>query len=178
MESSTVSSQLVHLQSIIWLMAVITLDSLWFTLETYILGLHAVACNTLPSTGTQLDNSAHGNVEAYTQCYGGGIDVTANGSCSTLNKRQWNNHLVSWSRVCGCWKWGKVAQLDAHPTGDHEVAGFNLPPTPPPPPPPPPTPRVGNILSWILIMKYFLRSFSPLRWFKKGSCWNNVHNTD
>ena len=27
-----------------------------------------------------------------------------------------------------------------------------------------------NILSWILIMKYFLRSFTPFRWFKKGSC--------
>ena len=30
--------------------------------------------------------------------------------------------------------------------------------------------KVGNILSWRLIMKYFLRSFSPFRWFKKGSC--------
>ena len=35
------------------------------------------------------------------------------------------------------------------PTGDQEVAGS--------------TPaEVGNILSWRLIMKYFLRSFSPL----------------
>ena len=42
------------------------------------------------------------------------------------------------------------------PTGDQEVAGS--------------TPAdVGNILSWRLIMKYFLRSFSPFRWFKKGS---------
>ena len=50
-----------------------------------------------------------------------------------------------------------VAQLDAHPTGDQEVAGS--------------TPaEVGNILLWRLIMKYFLRSFSPFRWFKKGSC--------
>ena len=50
-----------------------------------------------------------------------------------------------------------VAQLDATPTGDQEVAGS--------------TPaEVGNILSWRLIMKYFLRSFSPFRWFKKGSC--------
>ena len=30
--------------------------------------------------------------------------------------------------------------------------------------------EVGNILSWRWIMKYFLRSFSPFRWFKKGSC--------
>ena len=43
------------------------------------------------------------------------------------------------------------------PTGDQEVAGS--------------TPaEVGNILSWRLIMKYFLRSFSLFRWFKKGSC--------
>ena len=43
------------------------------------------------------------------------------------------------------------------PTGDQEVAGS--------------TPaKVGNILSWRLIMKYFLRSFSPFCWFKKGSC--------
>ena len=42
------------------------------------------------------------------------------------------------------------------PTGDQEVAGSTLV-------------EVGNILSWRLIMKYFLRSFSPFRWFKKGS---------
>ena len=30
--------------------------------------------------------------------------------------------------------------------------------------------KVGNILSWRLIMKYFLRSFSLFRCFKKGSC--------
>ena len=43
-----------------------------------------------------------------------------------------------------------VAQLDVRPTGDQEVAGS--------------TPaEVGNILSWRLIMKYFLRSFSPFR---------------
>ena len=43
------------------------------------------------------------------------------------------------------------------PTGDQEVAGS--------------TPaEVGNILSWKLIMKYFLQSLSPFRWFKKGSC--------
>ena len=41
--------------------------------------------------------------------------------------------------------------------GDQEVAGS--------------TPaEVGNILSWRLIMKYFLRPFSPFRWFKKGIC--------
>ena len=50
-----------------------------------------------------------------------------------------------------------VAQLDACPTGDQEVAGS--------------TPaEVGNILLWRLIMKYFQRSFSPFCRFKKGSC--------
>ena len=29
---------------------------------------------------------------------------------------------------------------------------------------------VGNILSWRMVMKYFLQSFSPFCWFKKGSC--------
>ena len=57
--------------------------------------------------------------------------------------------------------------LMIRPTEDQEVAGS--------------TPaEVGNILSWKLIMKYFLRSFSPFRWFKKGSFsfWRkNVHNT-
>ena len=49
-----------------------------------------------------------------------------------------------------------VAQM-CRPTGDQEVAGS--------------TPaEVGNILSWRLIMKYLLRSFSPFRWFKKDSC--------
>ena len=33
-----------------------------------------------------------------------------------------------------------------------------------------PLPEVGNILLWRLIMKYFQQSFSPFRWFKKGSC--------
>ena len=37
-----------------------------------------------------------------------------------------------------------------HPTGDQEVAGST-------------SAEVGNILSWRLIMKYFLRSFSPIR---------------
>ena len=50
-----------------------------------------------------------------------------------------------------------VAHLDAGPTGDQEVAGSTLA-------------EVGNILSWRLIVKYFLRLFSSFRWFKKGSC--------
>ena len=32
-----------------------------------------------------------------------------------------------------------------------------------------PLPRSATFFSWILIVKYFLRSFSPFRWFKKGS---------
>ena len=49
-----------------------------------------------------------------------------------------------------------VAQSDARPTSDHEVAGSI-------------SAGSGNILSWGLIMKYFLRSFTPFRWLKKGS---------
>ena len=52
------------------------------------------------------------------------------------------------------------------PTGDQEVAGS--------------TPaEVGNILSWRLIMKYFLRSFSPIDSRRAVvSFWlKNVHNT-
>ena len=50
-----------------------------------------------------------------------------------------------------------VAQLDAHPTGDQDVAGS--------------TPAgLATFFCGDLIMQYFLRSFSPIRWFKKGSC--------
>ena len=48
-----------------------------------------------------------------------------------------------------------MAQSNARLTGDQEVAGsIHTGP--------------GNILSWKVIMKYFLRTFSPFRWFKKG----------
>ena len=43
-----------------------------------------------------------------------------------------------------------LAQLDACLTGDQEVTGST-------------SAEVGNILSWRLIMKYFLWSFSPFR---------------
>ena len=55
--------------------------------------------------------------------------------------------------------WGRPRWLSwmRRPTGDQEIASS--------------TPaEVGNILSWRLIMKYFLRLFSSFRWFKKGSC--------
>ena len=41
------------------------------------------------------------------------------------------------------------------PTGDQEVAGST-------------SAKVGNILSWRLIMKYFLRSFSPFLVIQEG----------
>ena len=53
--------------------------------------------------------------------------------------------------------WASVAQLDAPSDWRPGGRGFN-------------PAEVGNILSWRLIMKYFLRSFSPFRLFKKGSC--------
>ena len=77
------------------------------------------------------------------------------GTCTTFWQRYSKN---SWS-VDNCYnnhsrpRWLTWMR---RPTGDQEVAGS--------------TPaEVGNILSWRLIMKYFLRSFSPFRWFKKGS---------
>ena len=51
---------------------------------------------------------------------------------------------------------GSVAQSDARSTGDQEGVSSRL--------------RSGNILSLRLIMISFLRSFSPFRCFKKGSC--------
>ena len=55
------------------------------------------------------------------------------------------------------WQPASVDQLDARPTGDHKVAGS--------------TPAgSATFFRGNLIMKYFLRSFSPFRWFKKGSC--------
>ena len=56
---------------------------------------------------------------------------------------------------CTCFAPGLVAQSDACSTGDQEGVNSRL--------------RSGNILSLRLIMKSFLRSFSPFRWFKKGS---------
>ena len=50
-----------------------------------------------------------------------------------------------------------VARLDERPTGEQEVAGS--------------TPaRSATFVRGDLTMKYFLRSFIPFRWFKKGIC--------
>ena len=54
-------------------------------------------------------------------------------------------------------KLASVAQLDA--PSNWRLGGHDSVPA-----------EVSNILSWILIMKYFLRSFSPFRWFKKDIC--------
>ena len=68
--------------------------------------------------------------------------------------------LILFTTLCSFWSSNCkifILSLYNRPTGDQEVAGS--------------TPaEVGNILSWRLIMKYFLWSFSPFRWFKKGSC--------
>ena len=47
-----------------------------------------------------------------------------------------------------------MAQLDAGPTGDKEVAGLM---------------GLATVFCRDLIMKYFLQ-ISPFRWFEKGSC--------
>ena len=69
------------------------------------------------------------------------------------------------SEYLGCM--ASVAQLNARLTGDQEVVGS-------------PLAEVGNILSWRLIMKYFLRSFCPSADSRRAVvsfCRNNVHNT-
>ena len=71
-----------------------------------------------------------------------------------VNINGFSPNLVRALILCGRPRWLSWMR---RPTVDQEVAGS--------------TPaEVGNILSWRLIMKYFLRSFSPFRWFKKGSC--------
>ena len=80
---------------------------------------------------------------------------------ATLAKSVWTGNGTPWNHFCG-----HSPSSDSRPqwlswmcrpTGDQEVAGSTLA-------------EVSNILLWRLIMKYFLRSFSPFRWFKKGSC--------
>ena len=59
--------------------------------------------------------------------------------------------------VCYMYLPALVAQLDAHPTGDQEVAGL--------------TPAgSATFFGGNLIMRYFLWSVSPFRRFKIGSC--------
>ena len=62
---------------------------------------------------------------------------------------------LGWFNQTCCWPWW--LSWMRRPTGDQEVTGST-------------SAEVGNIPSWRLIMKYFLRSFSSFRWFKKGSC--------
>ena len=84
-------------------------------------------------------------------------------SLSVCSKAYQQNQLIKcttytiFANFCHDFGWPRWLSWMRRPTGDQEVAGS--------------TPaEVGNILSWRLIMKYFLRSFSPFRWFKKGSC--------
>ena len=82
--------------------------------------------------------------------------ITITITCNNKNQR-----LQITFRLLKTCNWLHVIMITDYnynrPAGDQEVAGS--------------TPaEVGNILSWRLIMKYFLRSFSPFRWFKKGSC--------
>ena len=69
-------------------------------------------------------------------------------------------HMQSWGK---CWAlthfWqepASVAQSDSCLTGDQVTGSIPC--------------RSSNILLYRLIMKYFLLSFSPFHWFKKGNC--------
>ena len=82
--------------------------------------------------------------------------------------RTWFSHTWSkWelnlqSRVCRMKSEGPVTWSDAHPPGMRTVAGSII--------------GCGNILLWRLIMKSFLRPFSPYHRFKQGSYWRkDVH---
>ena len=64
-----------------------------------------------------------------------------------MNIGCFNKHVRN---VCGCVKPASVAQLDVRPTGDQEVTGS--------------TPAgSATFFRGDLILKYFLRSFSPFR---------------
>ena len=81
-----------------------------------------------------------------------GVDLSSKGRQSDQRVVSFQNLLVPFKL-----RLALVAQLDASRTGDKEVAGL--------------IPAVSdNILSWRLIMKYFLLSFPPFRRFKKCSC--------
>ena len=87
--------------------------------------------------------------------------LEGNSSCRSIIERFNHDlttkaHLEMFSHICSSSRPRWLIWM-RRPTGDQEVAGS--------------TPaEVGNILSWRLIMKYFLRSFSSFSWFKKGSC--------
>ena len=76
----------------------------------------------------------------------------------------WNANKITITYIQRCtyvtnictWLPRSAAQPDACLTGDQEVARSRL--------------RFGTILSLRLIKKSFIRSVSPFRWFKKGSC--------
>ena len=78
-------------------------------------------------------------------------------------EREWNNlpsdniHLESIASFKHNISRPRWLSWMRRPTGDQAVAGST-------------STEVGNILSWRLILKYFLWSFSPFRWFQKGSC--------
>ena len=66
------------------------------------------------------------------------------------------NYSIKKTAISKDWL-GEFMLLLHRPTGDQEVVGSTAA-------------EVSNILSWRLIIKYFLWSFSPFRWSKKGSC--------
>ena len=91
--------------------------------------------------------------------YQSGYSISYQTACCPANTQISLRIRIGWSEVSlTAWKrqprWLSWMRC---PIGDQEVAGS--------------TPaEVGNILSSRLIMTYFLRSFSPFHWFKKGSC--------
>ena len=78
---------------------------------------------------------------------------------SSVKNYKFQNVETSFLLVCFA-LWQKpafVVQSDVCPTGDQEVKS-SIPA------------RSDNILSWRVIMNYYLQLFSSFCWFKKGSC--------
>ena len=85
-----------------------------------------------------------------------------------LNHTQFVNHIMykpgafmNWRSCSPCW-WSSrkgLASLAQSCASDWWSGDCGFDPH-----------QVSNILSWRLIMKYFLWSFFPFCWFKKGSC--------
>ena len=84
----------------------------------------------------------------YQNCYNGSAWLNRM-EARAKNRKTFKRHLLHSQPT-------SVAQLDARLTGDQVVGS---------------TPTgSGTFFQEDLIMKYFLWSFSPFRWFKKGSC--------
>ena len=117
-------------------------------------------CLTYNTNNAQWTNTSMSDCDTRSGCFRHTIPTMYNGQihpCQTVIQEvsvsdiQYQQYIMDkYTRRPQWLSWMR------RPTGDQEVVGSTLA-------------EVGNILSWRLIMKYSLPSFSPFRWFKKGS---------